>query len=139
MYVSGADNSELRRLTVENTGGFAYATGVWNSGASPKLSHVSATAFGGTFGYGVYNFSSSSPTMTNVTDIGSSGTDSGSGATTSYGVINNFSSSPIMTNVTATGSGGTDTSYGTHNSSSNGRNGILLGNLLAQCTAMKSR
>ncbi len=71
---------------------------------------MTATASGGTNNYGVYNYFSSSPTMTNVTATAS-------GGTYSYGVCNIISSSPAMTDVTATGSGGTY-NYGVYNNNS---------------------
>jgi hypothetical protein len=131
----GANNAELRFLTVENTGGNAYANAIHNNNASPRLTHVTAIASGGTnASYGVYNTSSSSPIMTEVAASASEGS-------TSYGVYNNSSSptmmnvsaralwgmnnfglynnnsSPTMTNVTASASGGTET-YGVYNYSS---------------------
>jgi pectin methylesterase-like acyl-CoA thioesterase len=63
----GANNAELRFLTVENTGGTAWAVAIFNSGTAPRLTHVTASASGGTNNIGVYNYASSSPTMTNVT------------------------------------------------------------------------
>jgi len=105
--VLGANDAELRFLTVENTGGNPYAIAIRNSSASPRLTHVTASASGGTLeDYGVLNYSSS-PTMTNVSA-------SASGGTTSYGV-SSYASSPMMTNVTASASGGT-INYGVHNS-----------------------
>jgi pectin methylesterase-like acyl-CoA thioesterase len=102
--VVGADNAELRFLTVENTGVNGvntYAFAIYNGGASPSLLHVTAMASGGTYSnVGVFNNSSSSPSMTNVI-----ATASGSGSTFNSGVYN-YSSSPNMTNVTATSSGG---------------------------------
>jgi len=109
--VNGADNAEIRFLTVKNTGGVIYNAAVVNSSASPAMTNITATASGGTGNFGVYNYSSS-PTMTNVTATGSGGTDS-----YNYGVYNDNSPSPTMTNVTATASGGTD-SYGVLNTSS---------------------
>ena len=105
--VVGANDAELRFLTVENTGGAAYAVAIFNSGAAPRLTHVSASASGGTGSYGVYNYDSSSPTMTDVSA-------SASGETYSYGVVNFSSSSPTMTDVSASASGGTQ-SYGVYN------------------------
>lgn len=103
--VQGASNAELRFLTVENTF-TGVSTAILNSGASPSILHVTATALAGTFGYGVTdNFSSAA--MTNVTAT-ASGTLSG------YGVYNS-SSSPIMTNVTANASAGSGSSYGVYN------------------------
>lgn len=111
--VVGANNAELRFLTVENTGGNTLAIAIYNGSASPRLTHLTATASGGTdSNYGVYNFSSSSPVMTNVIATGSGGTTNG-------GVYNSVSL-PTMTNVTATGSGsGGSYNYGivTDNSS----------------------
>ncbi|MGC1378809.1 MAG: hypothetical protein WA821_21435, partial [Anaerolineales bacterium] len=129
----GANNAELRFLTVENTGGAAYAFAIYNSSAAPRLTHVTATASGGTESYGVFN-SSSSPTMTNVIASASGGTysigvqnvessptmthviASASGGTHNMGVNNNNPCSPMMTDVTASASGGTD-SYGVYNGS----------------------
>jgi hypothetical protein len=134
--LKGANNAELRFLTVENTGGDAYATAIRNGLTSPRITHVTArasgttgsvtalwnesssaimidvtlSASGGTHTRGVNNTTSSTLTMTNVTATasGASGTNTG---------IMNNSSSPIMKNVTATAQGGTD-SYGVRNYSS---------------------
>ena len=76
------------------------------------MNNVTATATGVTnsgFSYGVYNTSSSSPTMNNVTATAT-------GGSSSYGV-RNFSSSPSMNNVTATATDGVS-SYGVYNSAS---------------------
>ena len=96
----GANDAELRFLTVENTGGKAYAVAIFIPAASLRLTKVSASASGGVnYNYGVYS-RSSLPTMTNVSA-------SASGGMNSYGVYNWVSSS-TMTNVTATASGGTE-------------------------------
>jgi pectin methylesterase-like acyl-CoA thioesterase len=112
--IVGANNAELRFLSVENTGGNSYAVGIYNPAASPSLLHIVVTASGaGTTNYGVYN-NHSSPNMTNVTATASGG------ATYNIGVYNYESSSPSMTNVTATASGGaSSTNYAVinHNSS----------------------
>ena len=109
--VVGSNNVELRFLTVENTGSAGYAIAIYNGSCSPHLTHLTATASGGTsINSGVYNKSSSSPTMTNVTATAS-------GGIYTYGVANDTSSSPTMTNVTATASGGTYSS-GVFNDSS---------------------
>jgi hypothetical protein len=99
--VVGAKEAELRFLTVENTGGAANAIGIYNNSASLRLTHVTATASGGsTWNFGVENYHVfyASPSMTHVTATAS-------GGSYSYGVYNEYSS-PDMTNVTATGSGG---------------------------------
>jgi hypothetical protein len=104
--VVGANNAELRSLTVENTGGTIaadYAIAIYNSGVSPSLLHVTAKASGGSHSsYAVMNDTYSSPNMTNVTAIAS-----GASPDTNSGVLNNNYSSPNMTNVTAIASGGT--------------------------------
>ena len=75
------------------------------------MTDVTATATDGTSSnYGVYNNSSSSPSMTNVIATGTGGTNN-------YGVYNT-SSSPSMNNVTATATGGTTFNYGVYNNSS---------------------
>jgi hypothetical protein len=114
----GADNAELRFLTVENTGGADYAVAIYNSSASPRLTHVTASASGGTYNYGVYN-SSSSPAMTNVTA-------SASGGTNSIGV-DNVSSSPTINNSVISASGGSS-NYGIYNYASGGGPYIVLVN-----------
>jgi hypothetical protein len=97
--VNGASNAEIRLLTVKNTGSGGYKAAMLNNGASPRMTHMTAAASGGTCSYGVLNHSSSS-SMTNITAAASGG------GTSSYGVYNS-TSSPTMTNVTATASGGT--------------------------------
>jgi hypothetical protein len=71
------------------------------SSSSPAMTNVTATGSGGTTNGGVYNWVSL-PTMTNVTATGS-----GSGGSYNYGVVTD-NSSLTMTNVTATGLGGAD-------------------------------
>ena len=110
--VVGANNAELRFLTVENTGGGSvYATAISNSSASPRFTHITATASGGSNNVGVYNTSASSPTMTNVTVTAS-------GGSSNVGVYNTSASSPTMTNVTVTASGGSLINTGVANDSS---------------------
>ena len=102
----GANDAELRFLTVENTGDAMYAVAIYNSSAAPRLTHVTASASGGTnHNYGVFN-SFSSPTMTNVTA-------SASGGTFSFGVYNAYSSATINNSVISA-SGGTN-NYGIYN------------------------
>jgi len=107
--VLGANNAELRFLTVENTGGDIYGLAIFNDGTSPRLSHVTANASGGiTYNLAVYNKNSASPTMKDVTA-------SASGGENSYGVYNYNTSSPIMTEVTASASEGTSSNFGINN------------------------
>jgi hypothetical protein len=111
--VMGADNAELRFLTIENTGTGNNTTALLNTLASPSIIHVTATALGAIFvNYGVYNYNSSSPTMTNVTATASGGSN------TAAGVFNELNSSPKTTNLTATGSGSSNWSVGIFNRTS---------------------
>lgn len=96
--LKGADHAELRFLTVENSGGDFYAVAILNSGASPALTHVTASVFGGTDNYGVLN-AHSLPKMTDMTITASGGTND-------IDVYNLFAS-PTMTSITLTASGGT--------------------------------
>lgn len=110
--VSGADNMEIRFLTIENQGGNTYSIAIYNGNASPDITHVTAIASGGTYIYGVLNVSSSSPAMTHVTATASGG------GSLNYAVLNVSSSSPAMTHVTAIASGWGDNKYGIGNLSS---------------------
>ncbi len=128
--VNGADNAELRLLTVENTGGGVNATAISNSSASPKITQVTAIASGGAnTAIGIYNIGNSLVVLTNVTArasgavitrsiCNSSGAAimnnvnaSASGSGGNYGVYNTgLDASPtIINNVTATASGGNST------------------------------
>jgi hypothetical protein len=93
----GANNAEVRFLTVVNTGGATNAVAIYNSSASPLLANVIAIASGGTYNYGVVNYVSS-PTMTNVTA-------NSFGGQNAYGV-SNYLSSPVMSDVIVNASGG---------------------------------
>jgi hypothetical protein len=109
--VTGADNAEIRFLTVENRGGSSASFAIYNNNSSPKITNVTAIASGGLNSIAVYNIYSS-PTLLNVQSTGT-GTGTGSG----IGVYNEFSSS-ILNSVTATGEGGTNSNYGVYNVSS---------------------
>ena len=96
--VVGADNAELRFLTVANTSGNGNAVALYDSLVSPRITRVtlSATASGTANGYGVWD-SSSSPTLDNVS-IAVDGTAAGS-ATADVG-IDASSSSPTVRDTT---------------------------------------
>ena len=100
--VCGADNSELRSLTVEHTGGTTNAWAIWNYNVSPKIANVVAIATGGlTYNYGVSNFGAlAAPQMINVTSVATDGLEY------NFGVSNHTYASPYMQNVTAQASGG---------------------------------
>jgi hypothetical protein len=96
----GADDAELRFLTVRNTGteGPAGSThvAILNLAASPRLTHVTALATANqSVNVGVLN-ATASPTMTDVSATAS-------GDATNIGV-RNFSSSPIIKQSTLSGS-----------------------------------
>ncbi|TFH35309.1 MAG: hypothetical protein E4G99_07585 [Anaerolineales bacterium] len=112
--VLGADDAELRFLTVENTGGAEYAVAIYNDNASPTLTHVTLIASGAQRGHGIYN-NSSSPTMTEMVI-----SVSASGASWNYGVLNQNNSLPTMRDLTISVSGGgtSGTNYGVRNESS---------------------
>ena len=106
-----ADGSfSMLHVTATATTGGTWGYGVFNSSSSPSMTNVTATATGGTGSYGVFN-ESSSPTMNNVTATGTDGRSS-------VGVENFLSSSPSMNNVTATATTGGNFSYGVSNSES---------------------
>jgi hypothetical protein len=149
--VVGADNSELRRLTVRNTGGNVAAVAVFANNASLKLSYVTALAGGGSsFNYGLYYKSTTVADISNVTAEASGGptargiynqaastfmTDvraSATGAGVNTGVYNE-SSTPVMTNVDAIASGGA-TCYGIFNGGS-ALPIISGGSIFAACTS----
>jgi len=99
--VVGANNAELRFLTVENTGGARYATAIYNNNASPRLTHVTASASGGDENRGVDNHSSA-PTMTDMV-ISVKGVNS-----INVGVANSVSSPATIRGSTISASGGSD-------------------------------
>lgn len=136
--VSGANNSELRLLTVTNTalsglgvaisnfnsspklthltaavsGSPAYASAIWNDHSSPTMNDVTASVTGATSDmYAVYNMESS-PFMTNVNALASGASYS------AFGVVNVTNSSPVMTNVKAIAQGASNYNYGVSNSAS---------------------
>jgi hypothetical protein len=96
--VLGANNAEIRFLTVKNIGEGEYLTAIYNSIAAPKITNVTVIATGGFISHGVYNVFTSSPIMTNV-NITATGVSNGIG-------VRNFTSSPTMTNISITASGG---------------------------------
>jgi len=109
--VNGANNAELRFLTVEHMGGGNYSSAMYNSSASPKITNVTAIASSASANnYGIYN-DNSSPKMTNVT-VNVTGT----GSSNSRGIYN-YTSSPSMMNVNITVSGGS-TARGIDNNAS---------------------
>ncbi|MEO6060601.1 MAG: hypothetical protein ABIQ99_01530, partial [Thermoflexales bacterium] len=107
--LSGASNAELRFLTVENTGGFDFAVAIRNVSASPRLTHITASALNGVETDGIRNVTSS-PRLENVTVSASSGGGN-------YGMYN-VDSSPTVNNSVIAGIGGTN--FGIYNVTSGG-------------------
>lgn len=134
--------TEIRHLTVTNSGGAYYSFGVWTEGienevsASVSMLHVTATATGGNVqSHGIYNWQSS-PSMTHVSASGTgsnvnvgvyngrsdpsmmnvSAAAVGTSDSYNFGVFNN-ESSPLMTDVLASATGGAE-SFGVRNVSS---------------------
>lgn len=102
--VNGADNAEIRFLTVENTNTGNDVNAIYNTGGAPKITNVTARVTGGFFGRGIYN-DSSNAIINNVTVLVS-------GASFGFG-IENSSSSPVLNNASITASGSLD-GYGVY-------------------------
>jgi hypothetical protein len=93
--VNGANNAEIRFLTVENTATSGEAIAFYNNLVSPAMTHVTINAVSNFYAVGVSNISAS-PSMMNVAV-----TLSGSNC---FGVQNTGNSSATMKNVTVTAS-----------------------------------
>ena len=86
--------TEVRYLTISNTGGGDYSTGIWSGPFSvASYLHVTAKVNGQIDSVGFYNLYASTK-MTNVTAIATGGTGR------AYGVYNS-SASPVMSEVVA--------------------------------------
>jgi hypothetical protein len=106
--VNGADNSEIRFLTVTNTfAGTGSGVAIANKSQSPKITHVTAIVSGAMTSYALYN-SGSAPTLNNVTAL--------VGGLTGYGVYNT-AASPAMNNVSVTATASFE-SFGVYDSGS---------------------
>ena len=122
--IVGANQAELRYLTVANEGGQMYAVAIYNDATAPRVTHVTAMAAGAHANYGVYNCNGAAPTMADMTATATGGNcnagvhndaaapnmirvaASGSSGQMSYGVYNCNGATPIMTDVVATASRG---------------------------------
>lgn len=104
--VVGADNSELRFLKVENTGGSTYGTAIFNNATSPRITHVTAETSGNTYNFGIRN-ESSSAILTNMTVRTMGGNEATS--------VRNTSSTTVMTNVIVTAFGASNYNRGVYN------------------------
>jgi len=94
--VEGADNAELRFLTVRNTAEVDCGVAVHTNLASPHLTHITAESIGG----GLFNVgvaSHSEPTMTNIT------TKASGSARNNVGVITGPGNSSLIKQSTLSG------------------------------------
>ncbi|HEX8681847.1 MAG TPA: pectinesterase family protein [Ardenticatenaceae bacterium] len=107
----GAPNAEVRHLTVESDASGTtnnHAIALWNA-SSPKLLHVTLRATGGAKSYGIFNNTSASPAMDNLTITASGASYSNTG------IYNYNASSPTMTNVQVNASGNGSSNTAVHN------------------------
>jgi hypothetical protein len=130
--IVGADHAMLRRLTVANTGGGAFAVAIYNDAVAPQLTRVTAEASGGLANYGVYNANAAAPVMIHMRIIASGRrcnigvyndgaapvmthvSATVAGGYISYGIYNRDGAAPVMTHVSATAAGG-DRNFGVYN------------------------
>jgi len=140
--VNGANNAEIRFLTITNAGGGSSTVGFYNDNTSPNITNVTVTASGGSVGNaGVSNNNSSSPVMlnVNVTAAGGGTTPNNlavvnvtfsspsmrhviaiaTGGSSARGIYND-SSTPTLTNSTVKASGGASSNYGIYNANGAG-------------------
>lgn len=102
-----ASNAELRSLTVENTGGAAYAIAIYNNGTWPRLTNITAAASGdNNISAAVFNSAAASPSISYATL-----TTSGAGFN-HYTLYSVGSSTPTVSNSTITAVGGGTNNYG---------------------------
>jgi hypothetical protein len=98
--VIGANNAELRFITINNYGSGTIVIAVLSNAVSPKITNVTANASGGATSVGIGNFSSA------TTIIRNSYASASGPSIENYAVINRLAS-PMMMNVTAIAAGGT--------------------------------
>jgi hypothetical protein len=104
--IKGANHATLSNLSINNTGGNSYSTGIYTTGLdfSARLQHVLVTVSGGSDStFGIFNTDHSSPIMSDVNVIVQGRVD-GNGF--NFGVLNSDYSSPIMTRVNIIAQGG---------------------------------
>lgn len=100
----GANNAELRSLTVANTGAANYAIAIRFNNATTRLRNITAKATGGTSGNRAINIYGAGPMIAEVTATAAGGADA-------YGIMID-SAVVTMTNVIASSSGATSHNYG---------------------------
>jgi hypothetical protein len=108
LRAGGSDlHSEVRDLTVANTGPGLYSTGIWTHSEHVTLRRLTTTATGGaTLTIGLFT-SSTSPLITEVTAAATGGSEA-------WGMSNEFAS-PTVIGGSATGSGATGLNGGISN------------------------
>lgn len=117
--INGADNSEIRLVTVKSHAQLAIA----NYNASPRMTHV--TALGATASsHAVINYNAN-PVMNYVTAL-----STGSGQ--NFAISNFSNSSPVMNDVTAQASGGTGDAIAIENEN----NAPRMNNVTASASAL---
>lgn len=135
--------TEIRYLTVENTGGGEESIAIFSLGDGLSLLHVTAIASGGRSNSGVHTWGSM--TMNDVIATASGGSNS-TGIVSGSSVMNNVTAtaidattnrgisigggSPTLNNVTATASGGTTN----HGISTGGEGSPTMNNVTATAT-----
>ncbi|MCC6187591.1 MAG: hypothetical protein IT318_01040 [Anaerolineales bacterium] len=103
-----ASNTELRSLTVANTGGAAYAIAIYNNGTAPRLSNITAAASGdGNISAAVFNIAGAAPVIRDAT-LATNG--AGFNHYTLYSI--NGTTTVTVHDSTITASGGATTNYG---------------------------
>ena len=133
--VIGADNAELRFLTVENTGGggsVAYAIAIYNT-ASLSITHVTALASNANSPIGVENYANAPTNNVNVTMTDVTASASAETPGTAIGVYNYtvatgpglFTMTVTMTNVNANASDA-HTSVGVYNRIQSGKMAVTM-------------
>jgi hypothetical protein len=100
--VHAVSNSELRFLTVENTGGAAFAKPLLVDGGAPRISHVTLVGFGAsTESQGFFASNGASPTVSHLT-----ANVSATGSAASFAVLNITGATSVLSNVQANATGG---------------------------------
>ena len=112
--IGPAMTTQIRNLTVTNTGPGTYSTGIWNGGGtafgSVSLLNVDITASGGTGNYALVNDASNiSVTHSKTTAQGSSG------GTETFAIANVAGSGMSLKDVDANASGSLSTRIGVYN------------------------
>ena len=86
--VVGANNAEIRSLTIENQGGDSYSVALYTDNTSPRVLNVTLRATGGSLSnWGLFSKGGASPALTNATIVASGGSMSNAIATNGGGAV----------------------------------------------------